>query len=135
MIFYFAENIIPYLYAGRFIYRLAHQNAPFKISGTRRLSPGFFTKENHRNKILWFSYFAAKLRPRIFKNLICRSSLQSFYVSRGTAVYSVKDIFIYSLWFCQLCPPLWRLAKLCCFFIAFPLTIAEDFKFFWIITP
>ena len=27
-------------------------------------------------------------------------------MSRGTAVYSVKGIFLYSLWLCQTCPPL-----------------------------
>ena len=35
-----------------------------------------------------------------------KSIKENITMSRGTAVYSVKGIFLYSLWLCQTCPPL-----------------------------
>jgi hypothetical protein len=35
-----------------------------------------------------------------------KSIKENITMSRGTAVYSVNGIFLYSLWLCQLCPPL-----------------------------
>ena len=50
------------------------------------------------------------LRPILMKiKALCffpKSIKENITMSRGTAVYSVKGIFLYSLWLCQLCPPL-----------------------------
>ncbi|MCM0757743.1 hypothetical protein M7775_04050, partial [Sporomusa sphaeroides DSM 2875] len=35
-----------------------------------------------------------------------KSQKENITMSWGTAVYSAKGIFLYSLWLCQLCPPL-----------------------------
>ena len=35
-----------------------------------------------------------------------KSIKENITMSRGTAVYSVKGTFLYSLWLCQICPPL-----------------------------
>ena len=57
------------------------------------------SKEN-----LWYT-FGTLSKNKTSKTFYYKG-FRGFYLSRGTAVYSVKGTFLYSLWLCQICPPL-----------------------------
>ena len=65
------------------------------------------------NRNSWRYYparYYRRFKPILMKiTALCffpKSIKENITMSQGTAVYSVKGIFLYSLWLCQICPPL-----------------------------
>ncbi|MFA6850619.1 MAG: hypothetical protein WCS30_09730, partial [Selenomonadaceae bacterium] len=50
--------------------------------------------------------FQANVRENHDTMLFPKKLKKNITMSRGTAVYSAKGIFLYSPWLCQSCPPL-----------------------------